>query len=76
MARRRELKCVASGIAQYCVSRNNDLGGYWGLGVLYRLAQKMAVDSLQVDFMSEDGLPKQLALFRRNFKDRYGNKKI
>ena len=75
MARRRELKSIASGIALHCVSRNNDLGGYWGLGVLYLTAQKMGVDQLRIDIMSDHELPEALALFRHNFRDHYGNEK-
>lgn len=74
MPRRRELKCLASGIASRCVSRNNDIEGYWALGVLYRLAQEMEVDCLRVDIMADNGLPGPLAQFRRNFKSYYGNR--
>ena len=35
MARRRQLKGVAAGVLGHFVSRNNDIDGYWVLGLLY-----------------------------------------
>lgn len=33
MRRRSEIGSIASGMVHSFVSRNNDLGGYWGIGV-------------------------------------------
>lgn len=41
MARRRNLKGIASGIASSFVSRNNDIDGYWALGLLCQLAKQL-----------------------------------
>ena len=38
MVSRRELKGIAAGIVGKFSSRNNDIGGYWAMGVLYRNA--------------------------------------
>jgi hypothetical protein len=46
MPRRRELAGIACAIAGSFASRNNDVGGYWALGQLYRRAKE--VGSLQV----------------------------
>lgn len=40
MPRRAQLLEIASGLLGSFVSRNNDVGGYWALGVLYRQAQE------------------------------------
>lgn len=40
MARRKDLKNIASGLAGTFVSRNNDIDGYWGIGKLCLLAQQ------------------------------------
>lgn len=74
MPRRRELKSIASGMAMHCVSRNNDIGGYWALGILYRFALEAGADCLRVDIMSDEDLPEALVLFRRNFRSHYGDK--
>jgi hypothetical protein len=36
MPRSRALKSIATGLLGSFVSRNNDIGGYWGIGVLCR----------------------------------------
>ncbi|MEG1203113.1 MAG: hypothetical protein RSD82_13200 [Comamonas sp.] len=34
MARRKDLKNIASGLAGHAMSRNNDINGYWSIGML------------------------------------------
>lgn len=40
MTRRAVLQGVANNLASSFVSRNNDIGGYWGLGMLYIYCQE------------------------------------
>lgn len=49
MPRRREIRGVAFGLLGSFVSRNNDVGGYWALGRLYKHAVKTDVPYVRVD---------------------------
>ena len=71
MARRRELKSIASGFASHCISRNNDTFGYWALGMIYNVARKSGEDLISIDCTSGEPLPKALAEFRRLFLERF-----
>jgi hypothetical protein len=57
MARRRELKNIASGLLCSFISRNNDVGGYWGIGKLCLLAQDSATTGVELDLLSKTVLP-------------------
>ncbi|MEQ1933341.1 MAG: hypothetical protein ABL962_05610 [Fimbriimonadaceae bacterium] len=70
MPRRRELKSVASGWAAHCVSRNNDIAGYWALGIIYRSALETGTDEVRVAIMSDEPLPEHLKAFRQSFRER------
>jgi hypothetical protein len=70
MPRRRELKSIASGMASFCVSRNNDIFGYWGVGVICRLALKRGVEQLSIDFHSTTDDGPELSAFRAGFLER------
>lgn len=48
MPRRAQLLEIASGLLGSFVSRNNDVGGYWALGVLYRQAQEQGRTQVEV----------------------------
>ena len=67
MPRRRELKSIARGIASFCVSRNNDIFGYWGVGVIYRLALTQGVAAVSIDVVSTQDDDPELAAFRAGF---------
>jgi hypothetical protein len=41
--RQGELNSLAHSLCRYVLSRNNDIGGYWGLGVLCAAAQRIPV---------------------------------
>jgi hypothetical protein len=72
MPRRRELKSIASGLARHCVSRNNDISGYWGVGILHRLAQKRACESISISVMeSSEPLCPELRSFKTSFLERF-----
>jgi hypothetical protein len=62
MARRRELKNIASGLLCSFISRNNDVGGYWGVGKLCLLAQVSATTGVELDLLSKTVLPESTEL--------------
>jgi len=51
MRRRSEIGSIASGMIHSFVSRNNDLGGYWGIGVLYLYALQAGSLCLTIDLL-------------------------
>ena len=51
MPNRGLLKSIASGVLGSFVSRNNDVGGYWGIGQLCRIASELGLDSLTFDLL-------------------------
>jgi hypothetical protein len=53
MARRVELSNIASGVLGSFVSRNNDFGGYWALGLLYLEAMKTGCSRSRIDLLEE-----------------------
>lgn len=71
MARRRELKALACGMATYCVCRNNDIGGYWGLGVLCLYAQEIAASELSLEILSEEPVALPQRAVRDNLRERF-----
>jgi hypothetical protein len=52
---RRELLDVAAAVAGSFVSRNNDVNGYWGIGVLRSYADRNRIRSLRFDIL--EGAP-------------------
>lgn len=60
MARRKELKNVASGLYGSFISRNNDVSGYWGIGKLSLLAQKNGTTTVQINLISKSIVPESL----------------
>ena len=71
MPRRRELKSIASGIASFCVSRNNDIFGYWGVGVIYQLALMQGVATVSIDLSTMHDHSPEIAAFRSGFLARF-----
>ena len=55
--RRGSLKNVVAGVLGSFVSRNNDVGGYWAIGLLYALARSAAAPDLVVDLMTGSMVP-------------------
>lgn len=51
---RRELLDVAAAVAGSFVSRNNDVNGYWGLGLLRAHADRNGLRSLRFDILEQD----------------------
>jgi hypothetical protein len=52
--RHRELLDVAAAVAGSFVSRNNDVNGYWGLGLLRSNADRIGVRALRLDILDRD----------------------
>ncbi|MGQ0540292.1 MAG: hypothetical protein ACT4O9_00410 [Blastocatellia bacterium] len=52
MPRRKQLKNIVAGLLGTFTSRNNDISGYWGLGLLRRYAENLGRDSLEIDLLS------------------------
>ncbi len=75
MPRRRELRGVASGLADAFVSRNNDVDGYWALGKLYKHAQEAGAPEIRLalsDHLVEPPAPefgKMLQRYRKLLAD-------
>lgn len=53
MAKLNQLKNVTHGLLGTFVSRNNDVGGYWGLGILRSLAIWNGLETVILDLMDE-----------------------
>lgn len=60
MPKRKELKDVAAGIAASFVSRNNDINGYWGMGILYKNADEVKTNNVQLDLCSLKSKPRAI----------------
>ena len=71
MPRRRELKSIASGIASFCVSRNNDIFGYWGVGIICRLAVTQGIKAVSIDLDRRHDDSPEFAAFRSGFLERF-----
>lgn len=52
MARRKNLGSISSGIIGSFNSRNNDVGGYWGIGKLFSFANSVNVDTVSIDLLN------------------------
>jgi hypothetical protein len=47
----RSLKGLASGLAETFISRNNDVSGYWGIGMLRRELENLQRTSVELDLL-------------------------
>lgn len=52
IVKRKKLKGIAYGIANTFCSRNNDIGGYWAIGILYKAAIKHNSHSFSIDLVN------------------------
>ncbi len=57
MSRRRKLKDLAVGIATKFISRNNDLRGYWALGILFKDLDKVGGTSISLNLLTGKSTP-------------------
>lgn len=57
MPRRAKLTNIASGLCGSFASRNNDLNGYWSIGMLRSLADKSGLTSVSFDLLTSSMQP-------------------
>jgi len=57
MPRRKELKGIANGLLSSFLSRNNDVDGYWAIGVFYQCAAKYGNNTFELDLLSGESKP-------------------
>lgn len=57
MPRRKGLKGIASGIASGFCSRNNDVDGYWAMGILYKLTIDSNLKKFDLELLSGKSVP-------------------
>lgn len=57
MPRRREFRGAALGLLGAFVSRNNDVGGYWALGKLYKHAKAIGADAIHIELLKSSMTP-------------------
>ena len=50
--RRKEIKGIAAGFVSHFISRNNDINGYWAMGILYKHALNNLSTSLEIDVLT------------------------
>jgi hypothetical protein len=61
VARRKELKNIASGLYGSFISRNNDVAGYWGMGKLCLLAEQQKTNTVRLDLIAQSISPQSTA---------------
>lgn len=54
MSKFRLLNGVAAGLADSFIGRNNDIGGYWAMGVLYRASLRGGDRLIRLNLLSEE----------------------
>ena len=70
--KRKRLKGIASGLASKFTSRNNNINGYWALGILYKITNDSGKNTFKLDILSADSDPpwkgsKKLTVKYKNF---------
>ena len=58
MPRRKRLKGIAHGLCGGFSSRNNDVDGYWALGLLFKVAMDSDTNSLRLNLITGESVPK------------------
>jgi len=57
MPRRKELLGIAAGVAQSFISRNNDVDGYWAMGILYTAVVRQKTNTFELNLLSGESTP-------------------
>jgi hypothetical protein len=57
MTHSRDLKGIACGVAEAFISRNNDVSGFWGIGMLYREALEHSSPVIEIDLAEARSSP-------------------
>ncbi len=63
------LQNVANGLLGTFVSRYNDIGGYWALGVLRSLVERGGVDRIEIDLLKTTNGDPSIQLIARKYKE-------
>ena len=58
MPRRKEIRGISSGIASSFVSRNNDIDGYWAMGIFYQTASAKGDNKFILNLVTGESSPK------------------
>lgn len=58
MPRRKEIRGISSGIASSFVSRNNDIDGYWAMGIFYQMASTEGENNFVLNLVTRESSPK------------------
>lgn len=66
---RSNLNGAAHGLLGTFVSRYNDIDGYWGLGVLRKLAMENDVRLIEIDLLSEQQGQREIELCRACYRN-------
>jgi hypothetical protein len=74
MSRRRSIKSIASGLAGSFISRNNDVDGYWGIGMLCLLCRQNSLETISISLLGEETEPLASDELVRGIKDHYSEK--
>ncbi|ENW17113.1 Uncharacterised protein [Acinetobacter haemolyticus] len=61
MLNTRDLKGLACGLADTFISRNNDIQGYWGIGMLHLELKNRGETHVELNLLSEQGVPNGVA---------------
>ena len=57
MPTRKDLKGISAGIAYSFSSRNNDIDGYWAMGILYKVASEAGTKKFKLNLLSGESDP-------------------
>ena len=71
MTKRKLLHGIANSIAMSFISRNNDINGYWGIGVIYKNASELNTKRIELELISNTSKPDKLdsSFVIRNYKN-------
>ena len=58
MTSRNEMKGIAAGVVGKFTSRNNDIDGYWAMGILYQTAIRNKTSELSLNLKTGESVPK------------------
>ncbi len=66
---KRLLKNIASGLLGTFVSRNNDIDGYWALGILRLIAEKKELYQIDLNLIESDSKNRYIKYCEKNYSD-------
>lgn len=66
--RRSKLRNIANGLLGTFVSRNNDIDGYWGLGMLRSFADSKGVQQVTIDLLETNTRPHFIESCKQHYR--------